>query len=87
MLPDPKYYNSFILLTRLFNTCVPICKSECAHRLKMQYLTFPISFNIMWYASAVVYRKNLFLFHAIVRHFLVNDAGGGGEGGEKNDKE
>ena len=52
-------------------------KIECANRLKVQLFTFSTSFDIMWYASAAIYRKNLLLFHEVVSHVLVNETEGG----------
>ena len=48
ILPHPKDYNSIIL--------PKLSKSECANRLKLQYLTFSAAFNLIWLTWAANYR-------------------------------
>ena len=38
----------------IVNTCVSLCKSECANSLKLQFLTFFTSFDVKWYAKLVL---------------------------------
>ena len=63
ILSHPKHYSSTILPTWLVNTCVSMCKSECTHRLKLQFRTFSPSFDITWYASAAIYRREFLTCH------------------------
>ena len=63
-----------------------MCKRECTHRLKLQFLTFSTSFDIMWFLHPLICdmlkkpdaEKNFLLCHAIVCPFLVNDTEGKG---------
>ena len=53
-----------------------MCKNECANRSQLQLLNFSTSCNMMWFTSAVIYRKNLLLFYGAVCPVLVNDTSG-----------
>ena len=58
------------------NTCVPMCKYECAHRLKPQFLNFFIyclKYDILRHPYV---QKILHLFHVVVCLIFVNDTGG-----------
>ena len=62
ILPDLKHYNSNILSKQSVNTCVLMCKSACANKLKPHFLTFPTSLSIMWQLKHPFRQKIVFCF-------------------------
>ena len=48
-------------------TCVSMSKSECAWRLKLQFLTFTTSFDIIWYTFSAIFRNK----SSVVCHSLL----------------